>query len=145
MLSIARAKLDETHARNCHVRHGDVYNLSLPAGSVDLVTIHQVLHFLDDPAAAVGEAARTLRPQGRLIVVDFAPHELEFLRTDFAHRRLGFADEAVSHWFRATGLEDIRVQHLTASRKTKKKPLTVSIWTGVQHKDAAAHYNLEVA
>lgn len=145
MLSIARAKLDETHARNCHVRHGDVYNLALPAGSVDLVTIHQVLHFLDDPAGAVQEAARTLRPHGRLIVVDFAPHGLEFLRTDHAHRRLGFADEEVSQWFRAAGLEDIRVRHLTPSRNTNKKPLTVSLWTGVQHKGATAHYSLEVA
>lgn len=145
MLSLARAKLDETHTRNCHVRHGDVYNLSLPAGSIDLVTIHQVLHFLDDPAAAVQEAVRTLRPRGRLIVVDFAPHELEFLRTEYAHRRLGFADQEVSHWCQSAGLEDIRVQHLTPDRKTKKKPLTVSIWTGVQRQDAAAHYSLEVA
>ena len=144
MLSIARAKLDETQTRNCHVRHGDVYNLPLPSGSTDLVTIHQVLHFLDDPGAAVQEAIRTLRPRGRLLVVDFAPHALEFLRTEYAHRRLGFADEEVRHWCQAAGLEDIRVQHLTP-RKTKKKPLTVSLWTGVQRLDAVSHYTLEVA
>lgn len=144
MLSIARAKLDETQTRNCHVRHGDIYNLPLPSGSTDLVTIHQVLHFLDDPGAAVQEAIRTLRPRGRLLVVDFAPHALEFLRTEYAHRRLGFADEEVRHWCQAAGLEDIRVQHLTP-RKTKKKPLTVSLWTGVQRLDAVSHYTLEVA
>lgn len=145
MLSVARAKLDETNTRNCHVRHGDVYNLSLPAGSIDLVTIHQVLHFLDDPATAVQEAVRTLRPRGRLIVVDFAPHELEFLRTEYAHRRLGFADQEVTQWCHTAGLEDVQVQHLTPACKDEKKRLTVSIWTGVQRKDAPAHYRLDVA
>jgi len=54
-------------------------------------SLHQVLHFLDDPAAAIAEAARLLKPGGKLLVVDFAPHELEFLREQSAHRRLGFA------------------------------------------------------
>ncbi len=63
---------------------------------LDVIILHQVLHFLDDGGRAIREAARVLRPGGRLLVVDFAPHEQEFLREQFAHRRLGFAPETVT-------------------------------------------------
>ena len=78
------------------MRQGDIYDLALPKDSFDAVVIHQVLHFLDDGARAIHEAARVLRPAGRLLVVDFAPHDLEFLRDEHAHRRLGFAPEPAS-------------------------------------------------
>ena len=93
MLALARARLDRAGLKHCSVRHGDIYDLALPRDSFDAVIIHQVLHFLDDSPRAIREAARVLRPGGRLLVVDFAPHDLEFLREDHAHRRLGFAAE----------------------------------------------------
>ena len=89
MLDVARARLDKAGIRNCSVRHGDLYGLPVADDSVDLVTIHQVLHYLEYPRNAIAEAARTLRPGGRLLIVDFAPHDLEFLRSEHAHRRLG--------------------------------------------------------
>jgi ArsR family transcriptional regulator len=104
MLSVARANLDSTSLRNCQVRHGDMYHLPLPDGSFEAATMHNVLHFADDPGAALAEAARILRPGGRLVVVDFARHELEFLRREHAHRRLGFTDAEIRGWFTAAGL-----------------------------------------
>src|SRR5687768_776415 len=108
MLSLARARLDRAGLRNCSVRQGDIYDLALPKDSFDVVIIHQVLHFLDDGARAIAEAARVLRPSGRLLVVDFAPHDLEFLRDEHAHRRLGFANETVAGWMTAAGLDVVR-------------------------------------
>ncbi len=145
MLSVARANLEKRNLRHCHVRQGDIYNLTVPQGSMDVVTIHHVLHFLDDPAAAVREAARTLRPGGRLLIVDFAPHQLEFLRSEHAHRRLGFADEEIAGWCKAAGLEELGIEHLKAKGKKAKGKLIVTLWAATQDEDASAHYQLEVA
>ena len=145
MLSVARANLAKQNLSHCQVRHGDIYNLSVPTGSVDVVTIHHVLHFLDDPATAIAEAAEALRPAGKLLIVDFAKHSLELLRSDYAHRRLGFDDAEVTDWCLAAGLEDVRVKHLTVSGPRDAERLTVSLWTGVQRADAPTHYQLDVA
>ncbi len=136
MLAVARANLERANVRHCQVRLGDIYNLSVPMRSMDIVTIHQVLHFLDEPAAAIAEAARTLRPGGRLLIVDFSPHQLEFLRTQYAHRRLGFSDQEVIAWCRSAGLVDTTVRHLTASGKTGSDKLTVSLWSATQPRKA---------
>ncbi len=127
MLAVARANLERGGRHNinldhCMVRQGDMTQLPLAAGEADAVTIHQVLHYADDPAAAVAEAARILRPGGMLAVVDFAPHQLESLRDQHAHRRLGFADSEVTDWFAAAGLVAGEIRHLTG------KPLTVVLW-----------------
>src|SRR6202165_2871767 len=107
MLALARARLDRAGLKNCSVRQGDIYDLPLANDSFDVVIVHQVLHFLDDGARAIKEAARVLRPGGRLLVLDFAPHEQKFLREQFAHRRLGLAPETVTQWMTASGLEPV--------------------------------------
>jgi ArsR family transcriptional regulator len=127
MLSVARANLDRAGVAHAQVRHGDLFSLPLESGSADLVCLHQVLHFLAEPAAAVREAARLLRPGGRLVISDFAPHELEFLREEHAHRRLGFADEEVRAWCRASGLDLVETETLSPKSGEEKK-LTVKIW-----------------
>ena len=81
MLAVARVNLERSALRNCSIRQADMYQLPLPGGSFDAVVIHQVLHYAEDPAQVIAEAARVLRPGGRLVIADFAPHELEFLRS----------------------------------------------------------------
>jgi len=127
MLSVARANLDEAGVTHAQVRHGDLFSLPLEAATVDIICIHQVLHFLGEPGAAVREAARFLKPGGRLLISDFAPHELEFLREEHAHRRLGFSDDEVADWCKASSLGVSDVVTLSPEKKDSKK-LTVKIW-----------------
>jgi ubiquinone/menaquinone biosynthesis C-methylase UbiE len=132
MLAVARVNLERAALRNCSIRQADMYQLPLPGASFDAVVIHQVLHFAEHPAQVVAEAARVLRPGGRLVIADFAPHELEFLRDKHAHRRLGFADGEVIAWCRAAGLEPGAVRHLPGD------PLTVSLWPARRRAAAAS-------
>jgi ubiquinone/menaquinone biosynthesis C-methylase UbiE/DNA-binding transcriptional ArsR family regulator len=127
MLALARARLDRTGLRQCSVRQGDIYDLALPRDSFDVVIVHQVLHYLDDGARAIREAARVLRPQGRLLVIDFAPHEHEFLREEHAHRRLGFAEETVSQWLEQAGL-DVISHHSVPPDAGSEGEIAVSLW-----------------
>jgi ubiquinone/menaquinone biosynthesis C-methylase UbiE len=126
MLAVARVNLERAGLENGLVRLGDMYRLALPDMSFDAAIVHQVLHYADRPAAAIAEAARVLRPRGLLVIVDFAPHELEFLRDEHAHRRLGFADAEVAEWCRAAGLDP------AAPRRLPGDPLTVVIWTATR-------------
>jgi ubiquinone/menaquinone biosynthesis C-methylase UbiE len=127
MLHLARDRLERVGLKHCSVRQGDIYDLALANDSFDVVILHQVLHFLDDGARAIKEAARVLRPGGRLLVVDFAPHEQEFLRQQFAHRRLGFAPETVTQWMRACGLEPMLHKSLAPEPGSEVK-IAVSLW-----------------
>jgi ubiquinone/menaquinone biosynthesis C-methylase UbiE len=129
MLALARTRLDKAGLKHCSVRQGDIYALALPRDSFDAVVIHQVLHFLDDGARAIQEAARVLRPSGRLLAVDFAPHDLEFLREEHAHRRLGFAPETVSQWMTAAGLGLVLQENLAPEPASERK-IAVSLWLG---------------
>ncbi len=127
MLLLARARLERLGLKHCSVRQGDIYDLSVARDSFDVIIIHQVLHYLDDGARAIKEAARVLAPSGRLLVIDFAPHDLEFLREEHAHRRLGFAPETVSQWLAAAGL-DVTMHKSIAPEKGSEGKVAVSLW-----------------
>jgi ubiquinone/menaquinone biosynthesis C-methylase UbiE len=138
MLSVARVNLERAGLDNGSVRLGDMYQLALPDASFDAVVIHQVLHYADRPAAAITEAARVLRPGGIFVLVDFAPHPLEFLRDEHAHRRLGFADAEVAEWCRAAGLDPAPPRHLAGV------PLTVVVWTAYRPSGASPRFIQEI-
>ncbi|PWV95284.1 ArsR family transcriptional regulator [Hoeflea marina] len=127
MLAIARNQLDEGNVNHASVRQGDIFNLPLDRDSFDLVTIHQVLHFLHDPAPAIAEAARMLRPGGRILIVDFAPHTHESLRSEHAHARLGFSHEVIGEWLAQNHLSVDRVVDLPPETDDPRA-LTVTIW-----------------
>jgi ArsR family transcriptional regulator len=126
MLNIARVQTAAVGLANVELRHGDIFDTRLPDGHGDLVVVHQVLHYLSDPASAVAEAARLVSPGGRLLVVDFAPHRLEFLREQHQHRRLGFSNEEMRRWLTAAGLKPAPLEALPPATG---EGLTVHVWS----------------
>ncbi len=122
MLRVARANLAKANLPNAYVRQGDMYRLPWDEPVFGAVVIHQVLHFADDPAAVLAEAARVLAPGGRIVVVDFAPHAQDELRARHAHRRLGFTESEMRAWLSAAGLVSAEPVALPGN------PLTVCLW-----------------
>lgn len=129
MLNIARSNAAKAGLDKVELRHGDIFATRLPSQSADLVVVHQVLHYLTDPVAAVQEAARLVAPGGKLLIVDFAPHALERLREEHQHRRLGFADAEVRGWLKDCELKPSAPIALPPDTEG----LTVTIWTAVRH------------
>jgi ArsR family transcriptional regulator len=137
MLNIARAHVAEAGLPRCELRHGDIFATRLPDASADLVVVHQVLHYLSDPAAAVREAGRIVTDDGKLLIIDFAPHGLEFLREQHQHRRLGFSETEMKRWLAHAGFAAVQA---SALKPAQKEGLTVKIWTaerGLRQKSAA--------
>ena len=92
-------------------------------GEFDTVIFHQVLHYAQDPEAVIAEAIRTVADDGRLVIVDFAAHDHEELRTVHAHARLGFSDEAMLAMLAEAGFAAAPAAALPG------RELTVKIWT----------------
>ena len=130
MLAVARANLEQAGIRHCHVQHGDMYQLPIRQPRFDAVIVHQVLHYAQNPAAVISEASRVLKVGGLLHLIDFSPHNLEELRTEHAHHRLGFEDIEIMNWFDQHGLEAFSTDRLPG------KPLTVSVWTAMKSEDS---------
>lgn len=122
MLAVARSHLEQAGLKNVSVRKGDMYSMPTNDGSVDLATIHLVLHYAQDPQLVINEAARTLNEDGRLIIIDFASHQEEHLRTEHKHRRLGFDDAEIKQCFIEAGLKPGKTKALVGD------PLTVKLW-----------------
>lgn len=124
MLRLARAKLPDGDGAKYDLVLGDIAALGLDGASVDFVTMHQVLHYAQDPAAVIAESARVLRPGGYVLIADFAPHEREELRSRDQHARLGFSEPQMAGWFAASGLD------MAATRTLPGGELTVTLWLG---------------
>lgn len=124
MLRLARAKLPDDGSDKYDLLLGDFCDVPLGDASVDLVTAHQILHYTPVPQQVIAEGARVLAPGGRMLIVDFAPHDREELRTQDQHERLGFSDAQIEGWFAAAGLA------LDATESLPGGELTVKLWLG---------------
>ena len=126
MLAVARSYLERENLKHVHVRKGDMYNMPFDDQSVDLATVHLVLHYSQDPAPVINEAVRVLKPDGRLVIVDFAPHQEERLREEHNHLRLGFSDTEIKEAMASAGMTPGKTHSLAGD------PLTVNIWQGTR-------------
>ncbi|MBU0726454.1 MAG: metalloregulator ArsR/SmtB family transcription factor [Alphaproteobacteria bacterium] len=132
MLAVARANLETADLRNCSVRQADMYQLPLAGAEIDAAILHMVLHYAERPAAVIAEAARVLRPGGRLVVVDFAPHDQASLLQRQAHRWPGFQDQEIAGWCAEAGLK------VDTTAQLPGKSLTVSFWRATKQPALAA-------
>ena len=139
MLSLARASLEQAGIRHMQVRKGDMYSLPVEDNSIDLATLHLVLHYSMEPAQVISEACRTVKPGGRLVIVDFAPHQEETLRTEHQHQRLGFADKEITAIFAQLSLKPGKTRVLSGN------PLTVNIWHATKPLDYKSETEAEAA
>lgn len=126
MLGVARAKLTAAKLTHAQVRLGDINALDPGNGPADLIIFHQVLHYFDDPGRIILQAEQLLGPGGRMLIVDFAPHRLEFLRDEQAHRRLGISDEQMIGWADGANLKSTCAQQFPSTNE--KEGLTVCLW-----------------
>jgi ArsR family transcriptional regulator len=122
MLAVARSNLAQIPKQNCQVQLGDMYDLPVDANSQDLILFHQVLHYAEEPSRAISEAAKATKSGGKILIADFETHDLEALREQHAHRRLGFSDEQITRWAARSGL------HLADTERLSGGDLTVIIW-----------------
>jgi ubiquinone/menaquinone biosynthesis C-methylase UbiE len=126
MIAVARAKLAQSAIGHAQVRLGDIADLEATAGSADVIVIHQVLHYFDDPGRVLAQARRALKPGGEMVIVDFAPHTLEFLRSHHAHRRLGLSEAQMAGWAKAAGLAVTELRCFPPTNTAEG--LTVCLW-----------------
>lgn len=135
MLRVARAAIERDGLDHCQVRQADMYQIPCDDGDFDTAVLHMVLHYSDDPVQALSEAARALSDDGRIVIVDFARHNLAELRAEHAHRWPGFTDEQIWEWLADAGFSDTEVTRLEGGA------LTVCVWTARKaraEKDAVA-------
>ena len=130
MLALARARLAKSALAHCTVRQADMYRLPL-AGGYDVVVMQMVLHYAEDPRAALAEATRAMVPGGMLLVVDLARHDRSALADRLAHRWPGFGEAEMAALFAEAGLQPGRTLSVAG-------PLDVWVWTATLPAEAPA-------
>lgn len=128
-LEQARERAAREGCTNVHFLCEDLHRLSLPSGERDLVVISQSLHHVESPAAVLAEAARLLKPGGRLVVLELMPHEERWVLERLGHKHLGFAPE-----FLEAALQEAGFQSITRESHARDgaSPFRVFLLTGVK-------------
>jgi ubiquinone/menaquinone biosynthesis C-methylase UbiE/DNA-binding transcriptional ArsR family regulator len=124
MLGAARRNLG--HRKNVELRHGSLEKLPIKNGELDIALMILVLHHLPEPRRVIAEAARTLRPAGRLLILDMLPHEREEYRQTMGHVWLGFHEKQMTQWLHTAGFRDVRWCVLPPESKAKGPSLFVA-------------------
>ncbi|MBI4787395.1 MAG: methyltransferase domain-containing protein [Chloroflexi bacterium] len=96
-------------------RLGGEDHLPITSAAVDYAFANMYLHHVENPAAAIGEMARTVKPGGKLVITDLDEHTFEFLRTEQYDRWMGFRREDVRRWFEHAGLRNVVVDCVGAN------------------------------
>ena len=124
MLEAAERRLRDMP--NVQLRKGDLESLPIEDSLLDAATLVLVLHHVPDPAGAIREAARVLKPGGRLLITDMLPHDREEYRQQMGHVWLGFAEDQVRRLCTAAGFRDVRFVPLPPDREAKGPALFVA-------------------
>ncbi|MEO8334164.1 MAG: metalloregulator ArsR/SmtB family transcription factor [bacterium] len=117
MLGAARKRLDARD--NVELRSGRLEDLPIDDASLDAAVLSLVLHFVVDPARVIAEAARVLKPGGRLLLVDMQPHEREEYRSAMGHLWLGFSEQQLTGWLDDAGFDQPRIVPLSPDPQAK--------------------------
>jgi ubiquinone/menaquinone biosynthesis C-methylase UbiE len=125
MIAAARAFLSD-HS-NIEFCAGQLESLPLASASCDAAWLCLVLHYVSDPALVLREAARTLRPKGRLIIADMLPHGRDEYRQEMGHVWLGFDSVQLTTWLRSAGFDGIRFVTLATDPVAKGPPLFLCV------------------
>jgi ArsR family transcriptional regulator len=129
VLARAAALAGRRRVTNVRWAPGELTRLPLADAVVDVALLSQALHHAEDPAAALAEAARVLRPDGRLLILDLREHDHAWVRARFGDRHLGFTPEALEALLGGVGVTGIRV---TTGARSAGDPFTVLIASGTK-------------
>jgi ubiquinone/menaquinone biosynthesis C-methylase UbiE len=135
MLQAARRRLHGV--TNVELRRGDLEDLPIEDGSLDAATLILVLPYVAQPERALREAARVLKPGGRLLVTDLLPHDRDAYRHQMGHVWLGFSEQQFAQYLANAGFDNARIRPLPADSRAKGPALFVA--TAARAGDARTH------
>jgi ArsR family transcriptional regulator len=137
VLARARALAGRRRAANITFKRGELDHLPLPDGGADVALLSQTLHHAADPAAALAEAVRVVRPGGRVLVLELREHDESWVRDKLGDRHLGFADDDLTRLLTGAGLADVRV---SVGARRSGDPFTVLVASGRRHGSTDARH-----
>jgi SAM-dependent methyltransferase len=129
VLARAKALAGRRRAANIEFKRGELEKLPLDSASADVAILSQALHHATEPASAVAEAARVLRPGGKVLVLDLRAHDETWVREKLGDRQLGFTDQALAGLLTGAGLGDVKV---TVGSRRAGDPFTVLVASGLK-------------